>query len=172
MQTNNYQAIIVTNFTHTYALFTYLCGEMQWSSVGENKAAVIGFSAKGEFFNNHPQSGTENVASAVSCSKLGRREKRFLDPSDDLCQFPTDGCDMLPEPFSQICYCQSRLESDITFNVDEVVNQLDPCPDTVDKARADTGRFVKQTGTACYVSGRTVVINGTSFTQQCCYNGG
>lgn len=89
MQTNNYQAIIVTNFTHTYALFTYLCGEMQWSSVGENKAAVIGFSAKGEFFNNHPQSGTENVASAVSCSKLGRREKRFLDPSDDLCQFPT-----------------------------------------------------------------------------------
>ena len=170
IQTNNYQAIIVTNITHTYALFTYLCGDMQWSSVGENKAAVIGFNAEGEFFYNHPQSGTENIANAVSCTNLGRRQRRSEDP--DTCLMFGEACDMHPDPVKQVCYCASRLDDDTAFDVDEVINRLDPCPPTLAQASIDTGRFVMQKDSTCYVSGRTVVMNSNSFTQQCCYSGG
>ena len=161
----------MTNFTHTYALFTYLCGDMQWSSVGENNAAVVGFNAMGEFFENHPQSGTQKIADAVSCGEL--RQRGDIDPLITIFQIPTEDCDNLTKPSKRLlCHCKSRLANDISFDVNEVVKQLYPCPPTLQQAIADTGRFIRQNDNSCYVSGKTVSINNTSFTQQCCYHEG
>ena len=140
---------------------------MQWSSVGENKVAIVGFSAKGEFFKNHPQSGTQNIANAVSCPK--RRHRRDIDPASYAHLVSTNLCDMPDDLFRLMCLCNSRLDDDIRFRVNEVVNQLYPCPPTLEQAKADTGRFVRQNDD-CYVSGKRVIMNGTYFTQQCCYH--
>ena len=81
-------------------------------------------------------------------------------------------CGQLPDPIKQFCYCKERLESDVDYDVDEVVHQIYPCPRTLEQARADTGRFIRQNHTSCYVSGKTFVVSNISFTQQCCYHSG
>ena len=162
----------MTNFTHTYAVFTYLCGDMQWSSVGENNSAVVGFNAMGEFFYNHPQSGTQNIADAVSCVEHSQRSNCINDmESNTIIMMVTQfNCDNITDDEKRlICNCESRLENDISFDVDIVVGQLYPCPPTLEQARADAGRFVLQNNTFCYVSRETVIVDGTCFTQQCCY---
>ena len=57
-----------------YAVFSYICGEVQWSSVGENNIAVVGFNANGPFneeseisFKNYRLSGLRGVGSTISC---------------------------------------------------------------------------------------------------------
>ncbi len=77
MQTNNYQAILVTNNLDTFVIYIYMCGEMQWSSLGRNKAAVVGYNSEGNFFQNHPASGYDIVADIISCGiKQENRRKR------------------------------------------------------------------------------------------------
>ena len=46
-QENTYQAILITDGTHSYAVFTYKCGLLQWG-----EGAIIGFNAPGEFYHN------------------------------------------------------------------------------------------------------------------------
>lgn len=60
-QTNSYQGIVITDGTESYALFIYQCGAVSWHG-----NATVGFNAGGTWFENHPFSGTRNVAS-VSC---------------------------------------------------------------------------------------------------------
>lgn len=65
-QVNSYQAIVITNGTESFAVFTYQCGAMAWHG-----SATIGFNSGGAFFENHPLSGTRN-ANSIACenSKL------------------------------------------------------------------------------------------------------
>ena len=164
---------MITNVTHTYSVFTYLCGDMQWSAVGANKktVAVVGFNAKGEYFSNHPQSKTLNVADAISCTGLGRRQKRST---------PRPGIPCRNDPGEDILVIANLITNCITetnnigYDPQELAGQLDPCPCTLNMAREDIGRFVEQPGKEmCYVSGRKLSIDGmtTSLTQQCCYDG-
>lgn len=60
-QTNTFQAILITNGTKSYAVFTYMCNLIEWSD-----AATIGFDAGGEFYANHPLSG-QFVSNAIDC---------------------------------------------------------------------------------------------------------
>lgn len=164
---------------------------MQWSSVGGNNA-VVGFSAMGEFFKNHPQSGTEHVTSAVSCGERSQRRDSHIGIYITLLTEPaalqqgtpksadatdatdanvaTDACDDFPGVLRNYCNCKQRLESDVDYDVNEVVARIYPCPDTLERAKADTGRFVRQNDSSCYVSGKTFVVRNISFTQQCCYH--
>ena len=59
IQTNTYQGILITNGQQSYALFTYQCGQLGWSG-----GATIGFSAAGNFYQNHCLSGinARNIA--------------------------------------------------------------------------------------------------------------
>ena len=59
MQTNTYEGIIITNGQQSYAVFTYKCGQLEWSG-----GATIGFNAAGNFYQNHHLSGTyaKNIA--------------------------------------------------------------------------------------------------------------
>ena len=54
---NTYQAILITDGSKSYAVYTYTCGQMGWG----NKA-VIGYNAAGTYFANHSLSGTDIVA--------------------------------------------------------------------------------------------------------------
>ena len=171
-QTNNYQIIIITNSTYTYAIFTYPCGEMQWSSVGTNKAAVVGYNAKSNFFYNHPLSGRHGIEYAVSCTNPGRRRKRN-ENNDDTCGLTEINCEeainMNVPIIAQMCKCSNKLNNTDSNLITNVLQSLDHCPPTRQLAMQDVGRFVKQDD-KCYVSGRRVVMNNISFTQQCCYD--
>ena len=62
-QTNSFQVVAVTDGRDSYAVFTYQCGHMDWSS-----SASIGFSTGdgSYYFREHQLSGDTN-ANAVAC---------------------------------------------------------------------------------------------------------
>ena len=53
--------MVITNGQQSYALFIYQCDRMGWSG-----NATIGFSAAGNFYQNHHLSGTPN-ANSIAC---------------------------------------------------------------------------------------------------------
>ena len=57
LQTNSFQAVIVTDAIATYAIFTYKCGLLNWMDY----QASIGYSISSTFYHNHPLSNTNNV---------------------------------------------------------------------------------------------------------------
>ena len=61
LQTNTYQGVLVTDGVQSYALYTYRCGEMEWSG-----GATIGFGASDELYANLRLSGSAGVL-AVAC---------------------------------------------------------------------------------------------------------
>ena len=84
-QTNSYQAILITNGTHSYAIFTYQCGSMGWARADYSDATygTIGYWADGDFFKNHPLSGI-SLANEIACvntfwSNLGYRLHEGID---------------------------------------------------------------------------------------------
>ena len=64
LQTNTYQGVVITNGQQSYTLFIYQCDRMGWSG-----NATIGFSASGNFYQNHHLSGTPN-ANRIACMNL------------------------------------------------------------------------------------------------------
>jgi hypothetical protein len=52
LSTNTFQAIVITDGTKSYAVYTYRCGEMDWGD-----ESTIGFNAGGDYFQNHPITG-------------------------------------------------------------------------------------------------------------------
>ena len=61
-QTNTYQAVVITDGSESFAIFTYLCGAMAWHG-----NATIGFNAGGTWFENHVLSGTAG-ANSIACT--------------------------------------------------------------------------------------------------------
>ncbi len=59
---NTLQAVLITNGTASYAVFTYQCGSIGWA----RSSAVIGYNAAGLVFDNHPMSG--QGAMALACN--------------------------------------------------------------------------------------------------------
>lgn len=85
MQTNTYQALIITNSIKSYYIFSYTCGDIQWSGQGFETAAV-GYNSHADYFDNHPANGFPDIGQIVSCTRQivrteGRR-KRQVDPED------------------------------------------------------------------------------------------
>ena len=69
MQFNTYQAIAITDGSQSYAVYTYRCGDLQWSG-----GATIGFNGGpvGNLYANHPLSG--GIASSSACVNTGITE--------------------------------------------------------------------------------------------------
>lgn len=177
LQTNNFQAVVITNTTHTYYLFNYICGEMQWSGV-DNDMAVVGYTLPGSY-RNHPSSGYSSIANAVSCSidlEKRRRRKRANQQNDGpVLEIPLDfgngqGGPFGNQPQGEAVECTNAMQEDEILycgfdpfpeNQQEFFHKLSmnlpPCPETEDKAIADRGTFVRQTDieeAPCYISAR------------------
>lgn len=58
LQPNTFQVIVTTDGTSTYSIFTYKCGDLNWTGP---LYATIGYSIDGNLFNSHPLSGTAAV---------------------------------------------------------------------------------------------------------------
>ena len=175
IQTNNYQGIIVTDGISTHAIFTYICGEMQWSSLGNGNAAVVGYNS-GTGFYNHPLSGFTLIGDSISCTvNTIRRQKRQnkRQTTNIALLLPADK--NLKKLLSN---CIVEIEKDKILFMElfpEVLAlKLEPCPCTLEQATNDIGRFVKYSDTPlCYLSGpkpTNLLKTNITLTQQCCYD--
>ena len=61
LQTNTFQGILATNFVRSFAVFTYLCGDLSYSA-----DTVIGFFSEDGLNATHPASDRWN-AMAIAC---------------------------------------------------------------------------------------------------------
>lgn len=59
VQSNTYQAIVITNGMESYSIFTYNCELMEWPGLWVY--ATVGFNARGDYYSNHPLTGLSNV---------------------------------------------------------------------------------------------------------------
>ena len=159
-----------------YAIFMYNCGDIQWSSVGQNSLAVVGFNAgtssdnTQQFFKNYRLSGFEGVGGNVSCevktSNLTNLIIR-LPASESIIQNNKLNCILALENDTAI------LGGETTHA--ELAEMLDPCPCTRRQAQEDDARFIPQySNRYCFVSAspKSVEIPSTKttlqLTQQCC----
>lgn len=156
-----------------------MCGEIQWSALGRNRAAVVGFNAEGNFFGNHPLSGFSSVGDAVSCTfELGKRRRRQeeeMPPANMLTELPAD-----PELRVKVEDCLNTFDFDagaLLFGTDpeDLAEQLEPCPCSKSQADLDHGRYTRQMGLPqCYVSTKPINVRllatQITLTQQCCYD--
>ena len=141
---------------------------MEWSGFWQH--GVVGYNAKGEFYENHPASGFEVVNRSVACTN-----------------------DMYGTPWSNVlykisntpdyqliakkkCLIQIREDKERLQNVgSNVGEQLEPCPCSMWQAEGDFGRFQKEGfNENCYVQRFPLKVNapeGTAFfSQECCYS--
>ena len=64
-QTNTFQAIIITDVFTTYVIYTYKCGELEWTGP-DFRHAVVGYNIPGAGFRNEPLSATSGIHS-IAC---------------------------------------------------------------------------------------------------------
>lgn len=154
---------------------------MQWSGLGQSRAAVVGYNSEGNFFQNHPSSGFSTIANIISCGvNQESRSKRQADPlllEIIPVELPTD-----PVLRMRAQTCIDRYLLDIQFlkiNPTELADLVSdrPCPPSLDQAINDAARYVMQTESPhCYVSTLSKRSDAVSAaftifaTQQCCYD--
>ena len=163
MQENSYQALVITDGADTYTVFTYNCDMMQWS--GNWQHAVVGYNARGDTFSNHPASGFEIVKTAVAC------------PNNLLYKVPWNNIvyKISPPPdfeVEQRIKCRKLYKKDFKTigSVNQVIEQLEPCPCNAWQAQRDWGRFRSELSNGfCFVQRIAVELWRFKFTQQCCY---
>ena len=175
---NTYQAVIVTDGVYSSTLFTYTCGDLEWSTTG-NKPAVVGYNAGGTYFENHRSSGFDTVGNDVSCVVELRRSKRQVGG-----MMPTTvGMDVDVDELLMQATEACRLD----FETDEAnipdpntafANPVQPCPCTLDQVTNDP-QFITDTRfrpdqANCYIQESPVsgesLVGVISYGQQCCYD--
>ncbi len=155
---------------HTSMIFTYICGDLQWSAFGSSRnAAVVGYNSAGNRYFNHPLSGYTSIGESLSCAiRLGKRRKRQS----------VRGSSILKDVQTAIAECSNMLGFDAHTDVDNYVSMLEPCPCIKSQADLDTARFRPQTDSVnCYVSMKPLSTTPDVLTsmrrmivQQCCYD--
>ncbi len=160
---------MVTDTLTTHVIFTYECEEMQWSRSGSN-AAVIGFSAGGNYYHNHPLSGTTFIREAVTgrCSGRNVTNMFFTLPTTP------NAHDLIHRQ-----RCLRKYHEDRRFlqgiDIQSLARQLEPCPCTLLQAILDFGRYIRQSDSFCFVSNNPIRYSipagqHIQLTQQCCYD--
>ena len=139
---------------------------MGWSGYWDDWRAIIGYNANGEYYKNHPASGYDNLAEAVSCqNKICNVLQSSLVynlslPSSDVDKIRSD--------------CINLYDEDVALHGDNasiasIAAQLEPCPCTFWQAWFDFGRFRWQFSEyLCFI--QRSPANFTTAVQQCCYS--
>ena len=181
-QVNSYQTTIVTDVIRTYAVFSYMCGEIQWSALGRNRAAVVGYNSRANFFDNHPLSGLSGIGDAVSCTfDIGRRRKRQDVEMPNNMPMPLPADENIRRLVGQCLQFEARnmlAYLGTTETPQTLADKLDPCPCSPNQAIEDRARYVKfdiaDGPTNCYISSQPVnellpALGPITLTQMCCY---
>ncbi len=86
-----------------------MCGEMQWSSLGRNRAAVVGYNSEGNFFQNYPSSGSATVADIISCGINQENRRR-----GELRVMPVNlPVDQIVKEGAEQCLCKYNFDVDL-----------------------------------------------------------
>ena len=64
MQANTFQGLLVTDFIRSFSVFTYFCGDLNYSN-----GATIGFVTPDDLFANHPATFSDS-AQSIACSNI------------------------------------------------------------------------------------------------------
>ena len=151
-------------------MFTYNCDLMQWS--GYWRHAVVGYNAHGDFFDNHPLSGLDQIDTAVAC------------PNNISFQVPWNNLvyKISPPPDyknAQIVKFLDLYQKDVNIlspeEVIDISEKLEPCPCSGLQAWRDWGRFrfdwfhSDWYRRICFLQRFPIVRSDGSFTQRCCY---
>ena len=182
LQTNKYQGIIITDRVHTYSLFTYTCGELQWSAHGL-EYAVVGYNCQGDYFSNNPASGYENIADVVSCSfqVTGKRRRRqtIIDSINDFTMTMEMPADSEMQKLLNMCLDLINIDNNsITISdVPIIVDKLPVCPPSYYQVNVDLLFEKDSTRQGCFQSkvqhdpseSGIKVQRDYRFVQQCCY---
>lgn len=169
LQTNTFQGVIITDTFRTYYVFTYVCGEMEWSGLG-SETAIVGFNSNADYFDNHPLNGLPDIHQLISCS--GATNQRNGGEANQLPIGTTI-------EQTRIIACMAIANADDAAIADistfPGLDQLPGCPSTKVQLTISTEyqQFPEQTGD-CYRSNS--VINGMGsdgspfeFSTVCCY---
>ena len=159
---------------HTSMVFTYICGDLQWSAFGSGRnAAVVGYNSAGDRYFNHRLSGYTSIGDSLSCAvRLGKRRKRQS----------VRGSSVSIDVQTIIAECSNMLVFDTRqythTDVNNYVSMLEPCPCDQSQADLDTARFRPQAESEnCFVSMKPLSTRADVLTsmrsmivQQCCYD--
>ncbi len=180
----------MSNTIDTYVIFTYMCGEIQWSTVGGSRPAVVGFNSEGVAFENHPQSGYGSIGNAVSCVvELGKRKRRNTHLTVNITRNGVTKVYTDMEFAKLVRDCDEAYRDDLgllqspplefgmlkdNFNIQSCPKNMNPHFTELN----EIGRFMKQADIEqeCYITTNPVETNlflsgqRVSITQQCCYN--
>ena len=84
MQTNTFQGIIITDNIQSYYIFSYSCGDIQWSGQGF-ETAIVGYNSNGDYYENHLANGLPDIGRIISCSRYRIRQPgRMKRQNDDM----------------------------------------------------------------------------------------
>lgn len=158
MQENTFQAIIITNGTMTYAVYTYNCDLMGWS--GYDTYATIGYNLNGDY-ENHYLSGLES-ANGVACLASPATKWSNLVYAVDMTGVSDE------QTQRALCIARVLEDQDIFGPVDDVFVKLEACPCSLDQAQVDP-RFVLYFSSeefTCYVQ----LFPYITSVQGCCYS--
>ena len=178
MQVNTFQCVLITDSAKTYYVFTYVCGEMEWSGLG-TEAAVVGFNTNGDFFHNHQANGQPDIGQIISCSNdlEGKRKRQATNPGNggDTNSMPAsisrDDCILIAN-FDDM----HLIITNTTIEALPGFDQLPACPSTKLQLSISTEfqEFPPQDGD-CYQSKAVTRIreddeHRLQFVHVCCYD--
>ena len=161
LQINTYQAILITDLYESYAIFTYECGELQWS--GLNAFPTIGFNSPSDgTFANHPLTAQEG-ATEIACRPSSSTNNVIYQISKD--QSAVE---------EQKRMCLAWYLSDFDKYDAPMINSYDqftlPCPCTFFQAFFDRRfRFVSNPNktSSCFT---TRFLTSEVALRECCYS--
>ena len=160
----------------TYIIFTFTCGELQWSG-RDSEYSVVGYNSRGDFFSNNIANGYENIADSVSCSVqvVNSKQRRSTHAiiNNHVEKLEADG-----ELAKQLRKCNEYILTDRTTypGLNLIIKNLPQCPLSNNQVRKDLlfQYDTMKTGSTCYRSKVTYTTQssllGGVFVQQCCYN--
>ena len=157
LQTNTYQAIVITDHEMSYAIFTYNCGQLQWAGLGAPFPTIGFYSSSDGIFENHPLTGQRN-AFEIACGPNPMTNNVIY----SIGMFDAGRLKRM---------CRDWFFSDVDNFNPSVVSLLNviiqPCPCSIFQAVRDRRffRFVSNPNkiTVCFGS-------GLAATRECCYS--
>ena len=161
LQKNTFEAIIVSNGSDTYAIYTYNCELL--TNPGTYRKAVIGYNMGGLTLENNVFSGS-SMAHRVACQHLPKYDWF------NLVYKLNTGKDEKLEAMKE---CRTLVAVDeIDYNkylIEYYELDLDPCPCTISNAWRDRNFRWDSNNFYCFYP-RFATYNDSNFDQYCCYN--
>ena len=161
-QENTYQALVITDGSESYTIFTYMCDLMQWNGLWNYP--TIGYNAAGVLFENHPLTGREE-ANQIDC--LYSNSSQY---NNVVYKISADA-DIIQQLQAQ---CLSWYYSDIesygsSENISDFSDSQIACPCTSMQAWRDRRfwYFTRKNDSFCFIER---FPNARGGAQECCYS--